>query len=307
MKLAFAGTPAFAVPVLDALHAAGHRIVGVYTQPDRPAGRGRKLTSSPVALRATELSLPTFKPERLAGAAVEELRALSPDVMVVVAYGLILPRPALDIPKHGCINIHASLLPRWRGAAPIQRAILAGDAETGVTIMHMDAGLDTGPMILSERVSITDTMTSGELADTLSRLGAKLIVETLAQLARGTLRETRQPGEGATYAGKITKDEARLDWKLPAGELARRVRAFNPTPVAWSELDGERIRVFSARALPGRIGGTPGAVLDVSEKGVAVAAGDGALLIEQLQRPGGKLLPAHQAARSLEWSGKTFR
>ena len=306
MKLVFAGTPEFALPALAALHQAGHEIVGVYTQPDRPAGRGRKLTPSPVATRAAQLKLPVFSPEKLAGPAVGELRALRPAAMVVVAYGLILPQAVLDIPQYGCINIHASLLPRWRGAAPIQRAILAGDRETGVTIMRMDAGLDTGPMLLADKVPISDDTTAADLLGALSMLGAKLIVEALAQLAAGRLQETPQPARGATYAKKISKEEARLDWKLSADELARRVRAYNPVPIAWSELDGERIRFFAARALPGRVGGTAGEVLDVNDKGLAVAAGDGALLIQQLQRPGGRILSAREAARGWDVVGRNF-
>ena len=302
----FAGTPEFAVPALEALHAAGHGIAGVYTQPDRPAGRGQKLSASPVASCAAQLGLPVFKPGKLVGPAVEELRALGPEAMVVVAYGLILPQGVLDIPKYGCINIHASLLPRWRGAAPIQRAILAGDRETGVTIMRMDAGLDTGPKLLSHKLPISDETTAADLLGSLSALGARLIVEALTQLAAGTIKETQQAEQGATYAKKISKEEARIDWKLSADELARRVRAYNPAPIAWSELQGERVRIFAARALPGRVGGAPGEVLDVNDKGVAVAAGDGALLIQQLQRPGGKALPARDAARGWNVAGRKF-
>jgi methionyl-tRNA formyltransferase len=296
MKLVFAGTPEFSVPALDALHAAAHRIVGVYTQPDRPAGRGQKLTSSAVALRAAQLKLPIFKPAKLAGAAVDELRQLAPDIMVVVAYGLILPQAVLDIPRHGCINIHASLLPRWRGAAPIQRAILAGDRETGVTIMRMDAGLDTGPMLLSAKLPIMDSTTAAQLHEALSTLGAKLIVEALAQMAAGTLKATAQPEQGATYARKITKEEARLDWNLPAAELARRVRAYNPLPIAWTELESERIRIYAARALPGRLGGTPGSIVAAGDTGIEVACGEGRLSIQELQWPGGRPMAARDAA-----------
>ncbi len=292
------------MPALEALHQAGHQIVGVYSQPDRPAGRGRKLTAAPVALRAQQLGLPTFKPEKLIGPAVDELRALRPEVMVVVAYGLILPPSVLDVPPLGCINIHASLLPRWRGAAPIQRALLAGDRETGVTIMRMDAGLDTGPMLLTGTVPIGSDTTAGDLLASLSALGAQLVVEALRGLEAGTLRDAPQPEQGATYAKKISKEEARLDWRSTADELARRVRAFNPAPVAWSEIGGERVRVYEAHPLPGRIGGESGAVLDVSDRGLAVACSDGALLIRQLQRPGGTPMAAHQGARG--WIGKTF-
>jgi methionyl-tRNA formyltransferase len=306
LRLVFAGTPDFSVPALDALHAAGHLIAGVYSQPDRPAGRGRKLTPSPVAQRALQLQLATFKPEKLRGDAIEELRALAPEVMVVVAYGLILPQAVLDIPKHGCINIHASLLPRWRGAAPIQRAILAGDRQTGVTIMRMDAGLDTGPMLLTETVAIGEETTAGDLMRRLSALGARLIVDALQRIEAGTLAATPQPAQGATYAHKIDKEEARIDWRLPAVELARRVRAFNPVPIAWSELDGERVRFYAARALNGRVGGEPGSVLDVGDRGVAIACAEGALLVTELQRPGGKPLAAAQAAHGWPLHGRRF-
>ncbi len=304
MRLIFAGTPEFSVPALDALHAAGHDIAGVYSQPDRPAGRGRKLTPSAVAQRADALKLPAFKPEKLRGDAIEQLRALKPEVMVVVAYGLILPQAVLDIPARGCINIHASILPRWRGAAPIQRAILAGDRETGVTIMRMDAGLDTGPMLLAEKIAIGDDATAGDLMKALSALGAKLIVEALHRL--DTLAAAPQPTQGATYAHKIDKEEARIDWRRPADEIARSVRAFNPAPIAWSELEGERVRFYAARALNARVGGEPGQVLDVSDRGIAIACGDGGLLVTQLQRPGGKAIAAQDAARGWNLSGRRF-
>jgi methionyl-tRNA formyltransferase len=226
--------------------------------------------------------------------------------MVVVAYGLILPQAVLEIPKHGCINIHASLLPRWRGAAPIQRAILAGDRETGVTIMRMDAGLDTGPMLLAERIPIGEEDTAGDLLRRLSTLGATLIVDALQRIEAGTLVATPQPAEGATYAHKIDKEEARVDWRRHADELARRVRAFNPTPIAWSELEGERVRFYAARALTGRVGGEPGSVLDVGDRGIAVACADGALLVTELQRPGGKPMPAAEAARGWHLQGRRF-
>src|SRR5690242_1883041 len=211
MRLAFAGTPDFAVPALDALVAAGHDVAAVYTQPDRPAGRGRALHPSPVAQRATALKLPLRQPVKFTPDAIEGLRELAVDALVVVAYGLILPAGVLAAPRLGCFNIHASLLPRWRGAAPIQRAILAGDRETGVTIMRMDAGLDTGPMLLREALPIGPDTTAGDLHDALSALGARLIVPALEAVARGSARETRQPAEGVTYAKKVSKDEARLD------------------------------------------------------------------------------------------------
>lgn len=305
MKLVFAGTPAFSVAALDALHTAGHDIVGVYTQPDRPAGRGQKLTASPVAERATKLGLPLFKPESFKKDpdAIEVLRALAPELMVVVAYGLILPQTVLDIPARGCLNIHASLLPRWRGAAPIQRAILAGDAETGTTIMQMDAGLDTGAMLLREAMPIGER-TAGELHDALATQGARLIVQALAQLQAGALTATPQPAEGSTYAPKLTKEEARIDWSQPAAEIVRRIRAYNPAPVAWSEITGERIKITRAQSVPGS--GAPGEVLSCGADGLKVAAGDGAVRVHELQRPGGRLLPAALACQRWAIAGRRF-
>jgi methionyl-tRNA formyltransferase len=306
MRLVFAGTPDFAVAALDALHAAGHQIAGVYTQPDRPSGRGQKLSPSPVAQRATTLGLPVFKPEKLRGEAVDELRALQPELMVVVAYGLLLPQAVLDIPRHGCLNIHASLLPRWRGAAPIQRAIEAGDAQTGVTIMRMDAGLDTGPMLLEEPIALTADTTAALLHDQLQALGSRLIVEAVARLARGDLPERAQPVEGATYARKLSKEEARVDWSRPAAEIARRIRAFNPVPVAWSELNGERLRLWLAREEAGTAGAPPGTILAADAQGIAVAAGEGVVRLQQLQWPGGKPLEAAVAARGRTLVGERF-
>ena len=308
MRLVFAGTPDFAVSALDALHAAGHEIVGVFTQPDRPAGRGQKLTASPVAARAAELGLASFKPEsfRKQPEAVDALRALNADAMVVVAYGLILPQAVLDLPRLGCFNIHASLLPRWRGAAPIQRAILAGDSETGVTIMRMDAGLDTGAMLLWESLPIAEK-TAAELHDELAAQGARLIVDALHRLQAGTLPDVPQPAEGATYAAKVSKDEARIDWTLPAEEIARRIRGYNPAPVAWSELSGERIKLFRTQAVVTAASAPPGTVLALDERGLHVATGDGQLCVTELQRPGGKVLAAAALARSWNITGQIFR
>lgn len=305
MKLVFAGTPEFSVAALDALHAAGHEIVGVYTQPDRPAGRGQKLTASPVATRALKFDIPTFKPEsfRKQPEAIEQLRELAPELMVVVAYGLILPQAVLDIPRHGCLNIHASLLPRWRGAAPIQRAILAGDSETGTTIMQMDAGLDTGAMLLRESLPI-GSKTAGELHDALASQGARLIVQAIAQLEAGTLTATPQPAEGSSYAPKLTKDEARIDWSQSADEVVRRIRGYNPAPVAWSEIAGERIKFYRAQAVPGS--GAPGTVLSCGPDGLKIATGDGAVRMHELQRPGGRMLPAGQACQRWNIAGRTF-
>ena len=299
MRLVFAGTPEFSVRALDALYTAGHDIVGVYTQPDRPAGRGQKLTPSPVAVRAAQLGLPLFKPEKLRGndAALAELRSLVPEIMVVVAYGLILPQVVLDVPVRGCLNIHASLLPRWRGAAPIQRAIEAGDPQTGTTIMQMDAGLDTGAMLLREALPIGPTTTAAELHDALAAQGARLIVEALDRLARDALPATVQPPQGVTYAAKLSKGEARIDWTQDAAQIARRIRAFNPMPVAWSELDGERLRLWHAIALDtAEVDAEPGHIVAAGDHGIDVATAQGMVRLLYLQWPGGKPLTAAQAA-----------
>ncbi|MDB5987516.1 MAG: methionyl-tRNA formyltransferase [Nevskia sp.] len=311
MKLVFAGTPEFSVAALDALHAAGHEIVAVYTQPDRPAGRGQKLTPAPVARRARELGLDVQRPPKLDADAQVQLRALVPDIMVVVAYGLLLPQAVLDIPRHGCLNIHASLLPRWRGAAPIARAIEAGDRESGITIMQMEAGLDTGPMLLKGTLPIGATTTAARLHDALAPLGAKLIVEALSRIAAGDLRATPQPAAGATYARKLSKDEARLDWTQAADVLARKVRAFNPAPVAWSTLDddngaGERVRFWNAEARAQNSKAAAGTVIDTQGDALLLATGDGSLAITQLQRPGGRLLAAAEALRSWNILGRKF-
>jgi methionyl-tRNA formyltransferase len=307
VRLVFAGTPEFSVAALDALVAAGHEIVGVYTQPDRPYGRGQKLTPSPVAQRASALGLPVYKPASLRKEpdALETLRALAPDAMVVVAYGQILPQSVLDIPRLGCLNIHASLLPRWRGAAPIQRAILAGDTETGVTIMRMDAGLDTGPMLLWESLPIGG-MTAGELHDALMPMGARLIVEALRRLAAGQLPDLPQPSTGVSYAAKLSKDEARIDWSLPAEEIARRIRGYNPVPVAWSELDSERIKFYRAEALPAAAEAPAGTILGADAGGLRIATGQGCLGVQELQRPGGKPQSAAALLRSWAPSGQSF-
>ncbi|MGH8460409.1 MAG: methionyl-tRNA formyltransferase [Stenotrophobium sp.] len=306
MRIAFAGTPEFSVSALDALHAAGHQIVGVFTQPDRPAGRGQKLAPSPVARRAEALNIPTFKPQKMDAAAQDDLRLLRAELLVVVAYGLILPAAALGIPRHGCFNIHASLLPRWRGAAPLQRAVLAGDAETGITIMRMDPGLDTGPMLLRETMPITAETTAATLHDALAAMGARLIVQAVEQLARGELREQAQPAEGATYAKKISKDEARLDWSQGAEELARRIRGYNPVPIAWTELEGQRVRIHAASAEPGNASAEPGTVIEADDAGVRVACNGGLLNILQLQWPGGRILSAAEAAHGKKLADRRF-
>ncbi len=280
MRLAFMGTPAFAVAGLDALAKAGHEIACVYTQPPRPAGRGQREVQSPVHVRALELGLPVRHPTSFKPAETKaEFAALGLDVAIVAAYGLLLPQAVLDAPKRGCLNIHASLLPRWRGAAPIQRAIEAGDAETGITIMQMEAGLDTGPMLLKKRLPIAADATGGSLHDALVPLGAEAIVEALARL--DTLVPETQ-GEGATYARKLDKDEARIDWAQPAETLARRIRAFDPFPGAWFAHGGERFKVLGARA----VAATPAAPGTVVAAPLVVACGNDALELTRLQRAG---------------------
>jgi methionyl-tRNA formyltransferase len=286
-RLIFAGTPEFAALALTALIAAGHDIALVLTQPDRPAGRGMQLQPSAVKKVALAHGLPVFQPEKLRDPATHEpLRAAAADIMVVAAYGLILPQAVLDIPPRGCLNIHASLLPRWRGAAPIQRAIEAGDAEMGVTIMQMEAGLDTGPMLLAERLSIAPGETAGELHDRLAAQGARLIVQALAQLDQ--LTPEVQPESGVTYATKIDKAEAQLDWNAPADILARKICAFNPFPGAVLPLAGQAVKIWRATACDGS--GQPGRVLAIGPDGIVVACGEGALRLTELQKPGGRRL-----------------
>jgi methionyl-tRNA formyltransferase len=306
MRLVFAGTPAFSVAALDALHTAGHDIVAAFTQPDRPAGRGQKLTASPVAERAAALGIATHKPESFKKdpAAIDTLRALAPDAMVVVAYGLILPRAVLDIPRLGCFNIHASLLPRWRGAAPIQRAILAGDAETGTTIMRMDAGLDTGPMLLREALPIGQH-TAGSLHDALAAQGARLIVSALAAVEAGQQTETPQPAEGVTYAAKLDKNEARMDWTRPADALARHIRGYNPAPGAWSLLGDERLKLLMAAPEPAAAMLQPGTIAALRPDALVIATGDGWLAVQELQRPGGRAQGAHHLPK--DWLGQRLQ
>jgi methionyl-tRNA formyltransferase len=293
LRIVFAGTPAFAVPCLRAA-ARHHEVVAVYTQPDRPAGRGRALTPSPVKLEAIQRGIEVLQPESFREKVSRDaLRALKPDIMIVVAYGLILPQRVLDIPTHGCWNVHASLLPRWRGAAPIQRAIEAGDAETGVCLMRMEKGLDTGPVLLSLKTAIGPEETGGQLHDRLSELGAQVLADGLGLLRAGLLPVPQpQPAEGATYAHKLDKHEAKLDWSQPAVALANKVRAFSPWPVAEAELAGERVRIHGAIALPLVHARTPGTVLAASRDGIDIACAEGALRIRSLQREGGKAITA---------------
>ncbi|MCR6685860.1 methionyl-tRNA formyltransferase [Pseudoxanthomonas sp.] len=293
MRIVFAGTPEFAVPSLRAAAQRGE-VVAVYTQPDRPAGRGRGLAASPVKLEAIARGIPVLQPETLRRRASQDaLRALAPDLMIVVAYGLILPQAVLDIPRFGCWNVHASLLPRWRGAAPIQRAIQAGDTETGVCLMQMEAGLDTGPVLLEQRTPIAATETGGQLHDRLAELGAQVLGDGLGLLRAGIRPVPRpQPEDGASYAHKLDKAEARLDWNRQAQELARTVRAFNPWPVAEATVAGERLRIHGAVALPLAHDAAPGTLLVAGRDGIDIACGEGALRLRVVQREGGRAITA---------------
>ncbi|WP_319546466.1 methionyl-tRNA formyltransferase [Ruegeria conchae] len=280
MRIIFMGTPDFSVPVLNALVKAGHEIAAVYCQPPRPAGRGKKDRPPPVHARGEALGLEVRHPTSLKTPEEQDrFAALNADVAVVVAYGLILPQPILDAPTHGCLNIHASLLPRWRGAAPIHRAIMAGDAQTGICIMQMEAGLDTGPVLLREATEIGIEETTAQLHDRLSDMGAALIVEALAELH--SLTPDPQPEEGVTYAAKIDKAEARIDWSAPASEVDRKIRGLSPFPGAWTEIEGDRIKLLASRLAEGQ--GTPGEVLDDH---LCVACGEGAVELLRLQRAG---------------------
>ena len=293
MRIVFAGTPEFAVPCLRAAALRGE-VVGVYTQPDRPAGRGRGLTASPVKLEAVQRGIPVFQPDNFRSAESKRtLRALKPDLMVVVAYGLLLPQSVLEIPAYGCWNVHASLLPRWRGAAPIQRAIEAGDAQTGVCLMQMEKGLDTGPVLLAQTIDIGPDATGGQLHDRLAELGARVLSDALGLLRATILLPPQpQPGEGVTYAHKLDKAEAKLDWAQSATVLANKVRAFNPWPVAEAQLLDERVRIHAAVALDEAHNKAPGRVLGAGREGIDIACGQGVLRLQTLQRDGGKPISA---------------
>jgi methionyl-tRNA formyltransferase len=314
LRLGFAGTPQFAVPALDALEQA-HGICAVFTQPDRPAGRGRSLHASPVKSRAAELRLPVHQPDSFKSPqALQILRDLSLDALVVVAYGLILPRAALESPRLGCINIHASLLPRWRGAAPIQRALLAGDAKTGITIMRMEEALDTGPVLAARELDIGARDTAQVLHDRLSQLGAELIVDTLSELELGGVHETPQPPEGHTYAAKIDEAEALIDWRQDALQIGRQIRAFNPWPVAETRFHDAQIRIWEAELCesPARrldesaAAPVPGTVLAAAEEGIDVACGRGTLRILRLQLAGRKPLAAREFIQGRKLDGERF-
>ena len=299
LKIIFAGTPDFAAVHLQALLDSEHSVIAVYSQPDRPAGRGKKLLASPVKQLAEQHGIPVYQPQSLRDkAAQEELAALNADIMVVVAYGLILPQVVLDTPRLGCINVHASLLPRWRGAAPIQRAIEAGDSESGVAIMQMEAGLDTGPVLVERRCPISPADTGGSLHDKLATLGGPALLEALQELAEGNARAQVQDDALANYAGKISKEEALIDWQRPAAELAHKIRAFNPFPVCWTtykDSKGEqRLRVYSARLERGCHSDAPGTILGADAEGILVACGREALRLQTLQLPGKRALPVEE-------------
>ncbi|QRF57503.1 methionyl-tRNA formyltransferase [Variovorax paradoxus] len=315
LRVVFAGTPEFARVALEAIAAAGHDVALVLTQPDRPAGRGMKLQASPVKQCALANGWPVAQPRSLrldgkypdeAAAAREALLAAHADVMVVAAYGLILPQWVLDLPRLGCLNIHASLLPRWRGAAPIHRAIEAGDARTGITIMQMDAGLDTGDMLSVEALEIGEDNTA-RLHDRLAALGGRMIVAALAGAAEGRLVRTPQPAEGVTYANKVEKQEALIDWQRPAAEIVRRIRAFDPFPGANSPLENETIKLWAAHAVSGTVSDAPGTILAVTGDGIAVAAADAVVTVTELQRPGGKRLGVADFLRGFDLkTGQVF-
>jgi len=310
LRIVFAGTPDFAASSLAALLASPHQVVGVYTQPDRPAGRGRKLAASPVKQLAEQHNIPVFQPLSLKNHAEQEtLQALSADVMVVVAYGLILPPLALTIPKLGCINVHASILPRWRGAAPIQRAVLAGDEESGVTIMQMDSGLDTGDMLLKKSCPIKADDTGSSLHDRLAELGAQCLLEVLEDLPTLQRQASVQDHDAANYAHKLDKAQACINWQQSSQEIERLVRAFNSWPVAYSELDGTRVRIWQAKACDKDHDKEPGTIISSSPDSIEVSCGMGSLSLEVLQLPGAKALPVSavlNAKKDIFSSGKQF-
>jgi len=293
MKILFAGTPDFSVPSLQALLDSSHSVVAVYTQPDRPAGRGRKRAASPVKQLAMQHGIPVCQPDSLKPEATQQqLAEWQPELMVVVAYGLLLPPAVLAIPRLGCVNVHASLLPRWRGAAPIQRAILAGETETGVCLMQMDAGLDTGPVLACSSCAITADDTGSRLHDKLSLQGARLLSQNLAALENGSLKPSLQDGALASYAGKLQKSEARIDWNASATDIANKIRAFNSWPVAETRYDGRQLRIWEAYPVLTASNALPGTVLSASRSGIEVACGEGRLCIHKVQLPGARAIDA---------------
>ena len=296
LRLVFAGTPEFAAAHLEQLLLSEHDVVAVYTQPDRPAGRGKKLSASPVKQVAQAADLPVLQPQSLRGEAEQaELAALAADVLIVVAYGLILPQAILDTPRLGCLNVHASLLPRWRGAAPIQRAIEAGDEESGVTIMQMDAGLDTGDMLAHGRCAIGKDTTASSLHDELASLGAPLLLQVLSDLPAAQANAKTQDDQQANYAAKIDKAEAQIDWSRPAVELDRTIRAFNPFPICFTQLNGQRLKIHQAEEVgAGASGKPPGTIIQADRQSLLVQCGSGQLKLQTLQLPGGKAMPVEQ-------------
>ena len=300
----FAGTPDFAVASLKALVELGITPIVVLTQPDRPAGRGKRLSASPVKQFAEDLGIPVLQPKTLRDASVvAELEAMQPDLMVVAAYGLLLPQNVLDIPRAGCVNVHASLLPRWRGAAPIQAALLAGDEETGVCLMSIEAGLDTGPVYSSDAITINDDETAGELHDRLAKLGGRVLAQHVKEIAAGKLEAIAQDDSRATYAGKIATADAAIDWRRSARDIDRQVRAFNPVPGAWFMHGDERIKCWRAKPVAG-VDAPPGTVVVAAQEGVVVACGDGALSMESLQRPGKRTVTAGEFANQVDLAGQ---
>lgn len=304
MRVIFAGTSEFALPALEQV-SARHEVVRVLTQPDRPTGRGRRAKPTPVRELAETLGLDVAMPERLDVGVVAELAAMESDVLVVVAYGLMIPEGLLDAPRYGALNVHPSLLPRWRGAAPVERAMEAGDRETGVAIMRMDAGLDTGPVYRMETAPIRAEETSGELSDRLARRGAVLLLDVLEEVGSGNARAVPQSGE-PTYAAKLSPAAAELDFRHPASELARRVMAFNPRPGAWAYCGGERMRILRARALAGTSSLPPGRVIAAGEEGIDIVCGEGFLRVLEMQRPGRRAMAAAEQARGRDWIGACF-
>jgi methionyl-tRNA formyltransferase len=305
LRVAFAGTPDFALPAFHALAGSRHSVVGVLTQPDRPKGRGRQVAPSPVKLAAVACGVPVSQPPTLKNEADRgDLSAWQPDVLVVVAYGLILPRAVLELPRLGCVNIHASLLPRWRGAAPIQRAILAGDLQTGVSIMKVDVGLDTGAVFLERPTPIHPEDTGGSLHDRLASEGATALLQVLEQLATDIAQSTPQRENGVTYAAKIAKDEALIDWRCDAEQIGRKVRAFNPWPVAETRLENEQLRIYTARPDQRTSAQEPGTITDVYDNSIWVACGQGSLVLTEVQRPGRRPVAARDLINAVDLVGR---